>query len=102
MVVEGVGERTEGGLWRQKKSSIHEPCHLWLPRGLGLINDQASWEDVTMHTLSLSPPPSVSTSPTPLLLSRASAVGVTSLNTEASHAVGSSLKSRESLWLSCV
>lgn len=50
------GLRCRGGLGWQKKGSIHESCHLWLPRGLGLINDQASWEDVSMQTLSLSHP----------------------------------------------
>lgn len=48
------GLRYRGVLGWQKKGSIHEPCHLWLPKGLGLINDQASWEDVRMQILSLS------------------------------------------------
>lgn len=48
------GLRCRDGLGWQKKDSIHESCHLWLPRGLGLINDQASWEDVSMQTLPLS------------------------------------------------
>lgn len=56
------GLRCRGGLGWQKKGSIHESCHLWLPRGLGLINDQASWEDVSMQTLSLALAVSVSLS----------------------------------------
>lgn len=39
-----------------KKGSIHDWCHLRLPKGLGLINDRASCEDVSMQSLALSFP----------------------------------------------
>lgn len=94
--------RCRGGLGWQKKGSIHESCHLWLPKGLGLINDQASWEDVSMQTLSLPLSPSLSIPTSLFLLSRASAVRATSPNSETSHAVGSQRKPLASRWFATV